>query len=50
MEDGILIAPSLYSAPAAYYFLNINRMAAVEAFRDPRLFNMAHIPLVERLI
>jgi Fe(3+) dicitrate transport protein len=35
MEDSILIAPAPYSAPAAYYVPNINRMSAVEVFKGP---------------
>lgn len=35
MEDGILISPAPYSAPAAYYVPNVNRMAAVEVFKGP---------------
>ena len=35
MEDGILITPAPYSAPAAYYVPNINRMQAVEVFKGP---------------
>ncbi|MAD89732.1 MAG: TonB-dependent receptor [Pseudoalteromonas sp.] len=35
LEDGILIGPSPYSAPAAYYFPVSTRMTAVEVFKGP---------------
>ena len=35
MEDGILISPSPYSAPAAYYFPNVNRMHTLELAKGP---------------
>tara|TARA_B100001057_G_scaffold72438_1_gene66685 strand:- start:3944 stop:6127 length:2184 start_codon:yes stop_codon:yes gene_type:complete len=35
MEDGILISPAPYSAPAAYYLPNVNRMSAMEVMKGP---------------
>ncbi len=35
MEDGIVITPSPYAAPAAYYIPNVSRMEAIETFKGP---------------
>lgn len=35
MEDGVLVGPAPYSAPAAYYFPMIDRMRTVRVFKGP---------------
>ena len=35
LEDGLLIGPAPYSAPAAYFFPNMLRMEAVEVYKGP---------------
>ncbi|TQV87091.1 TonB-dependent receptor family protein [Aliikangiella coralliicola] len=35
LEDGILIGPAPYSAPAAYYFPMVSRLTSVEVFKGP---------------
>ena len=35
MEDGMLVTPAPYSAPAAYYVPNVSRMDAVEVLKGP---------------
>ncbi len=59
LEDGVLIAPAPYSAPSAYYFPTVGRMAAFEVLKGPAAitqgpytiggaFNMLSTPIPAR--
>ena len=59
LEDGVLIAPAPYSAPAAYYFPTAGRMAAFEILKGPAAIaqgpytiggalNMVSVPIPDR--
>ena len=46
LEDGVLIGPAPYSAPAAYYITNAARLSSIEVLKGPSAILSVLIPLV----